>query len=689
MPEFFFEIGTEEIPARYVEPALSHMTRALVDFFSKNRVKAGEPRTFATPRRLVAAFADVDIRQEDIVETFYGPSVQAAYDDQGNPTKAAIGFARGKGADVSAISRENTPKGEVICVKVEKKGQPTEAILTAFLPKLISEIPFPKKMRWGGRSLAFARPIHWITALFDEKILSVELDGIRSDNYSYGHRFLNPGPFQFNNLASYLEQCEKHFLVVDPKIRKQRIQEQIATLSAGVSGIVLDDPKLLDEVTYLVEYPVGIRCDFETKYLSLPRELLVITMRLHQKYFPIDDGKGKLLPHFIAISNMKTGTGEIKHGNERVLRARLEDGRFFFDEDRKLKLEDYVDRLRGVVFQKDLGTSYEKVERISALAKSLASQVCPKDVAKAERAARLCKADLVTHMVYEFPELQGIIGGYYATHSGEDPEVALAIKEHYNPTFAGDAPPSNSIGAVVAISDKLDTILGCIGVGLIPSGSEDPHGLRRHSLGIIQVVLSRQWQISLDQIIETGIGLLAPKIKLKPEEIRSHTLDLFTQRLKSLFSTEGLPYDAVDAVLSTGIDSFVDVKNKVIAFAALKQQPYFEPLATTFRRVVSILTDEARGEVQPGLFQENAEKELYRRYQEVCGPVERHVEKKEYAEALKAIVEIKDAVDHFFDKVMVMVEDKALRKNRLCLLYNLSRLFSQLADFSKIVLKKG
>lgn len=690
MPEFFFEIGTEEIPARYVEPALDYMVRNLSEFFSKNRIKFGEHRRFATPRRLVVAFADVDDRQQDIVETFYGPSVQAAYDDQGNLTKAAVGFARSKGADTSAISRETSPKGEVICVRVEKKGQSTDALLAPFLSKLIGEIPFPKKMRWGSKTLAFARPLHWIAALFGGKTLAMEIDGIRSHNTSYGHRFLKPEPFQFDNLAGYLDQCEKHFLAVDPQDRKQRIQEQIKSLAVEVGGTVPDDPELLDEVNYLVEYPVGLRCDFDPKYLSLPKELLVITMRHHQKYFPMDNGDGKLLPHFIAISNMKPEkSGEIKRGNERVLRARLEDGRFFFDEDRKQKLEDYVERLQGVVFQKNLGTSYEKVVRIGALAKMLANNLCPQVAAKAERAARLCKADLVTHMVYEFPELQGIIGGYYALHSGENPDVALAIKEHYNPAFAGDTPPSNEIGAIVAISDKLDTILGCIGVGLIPSGSEDPYGLRRHSLGIIQIVLSRRWQISLDQMIETGIGLLSTKTKLKPEEIRTHTLDLFTQRLKSLFSSEGFSYDAVEAVLATGIDSFVDVQYKVIAFSELKQQPYFEPLAITFRRVVSILTEEARGEVQPELFQEQAEKDLFQQYRQIRVPVERYIEMKEYGNALKAIVEIKEAVDRFFDKVMVMVEDASLRKNRLHLLYSVSCLFSQLADFSKIVIKKS
>lgn len=690
MPELFVEIGTEEIPAGYIEPALKYLETGLAEFFLKNHVAAAEPGTMATPRRLVVTFAEVGDRQRDIVETFYGPGVQAAYDGEGNPTKAAVGFARSKGLDVSALVREATPKGEVVCARVEKKGRPTETILTDFLPKFIGDIPFPKKMRWGAKAFAFARPMHWIAALFGGKTLAVEIDGIHSRDVSYGHRFLKPEPFRFDGLASYLRQCENHFLVVDPRERKRRIQEQIKALAEQAGGTAPEDPGLLDEVTHLVEYPAGILCDFEPKYLDLPRELLVMTMRRHQKYFPVEDGRGKLRPHFIAISNMKTGDPrEIKRGNERVLRARLEDARFFFDEDRKRKLEDYVDRLKGVVFQKALGTSYEKVTRIVALAGELSKTVCPDRAARVERAARLCKADLVSQMVYEFPELQGIMGSYYAAHSGEDPEVALAIKEHYCPAFAGDRPPSGAAGSVVAVADKLDTILGCIGVGLIPTGSEDPYALRRHSLGVIQIVLDRGWQVSLDRLIEAGIGALASKIKLKPAEIRSHVLDLFEQRFKSLFGAEGFPYDAVDAVLSTGIDSFVDVKQKVVAFSELKKQPHFEPLAIAFRRVASILAGAGHGEPRPELFQEQAEKELYDQYLKIREPAERHIEKKEYSAALETIAQIKNAVDNFFDAVMVMVEDEALQKNRLCLLYKVSRLFSQLADFSKIILKKS
>ncbi len=690
MPEFFLEIGAEEIPAGYIEPALNFLNEQLTAFFSKNRIQQKEARVLGTPRRLVVVFSGVDARQEDVVETHLGPNVKAAYDAEGQPTKAALGFARGKGIDVAQLTREKTPKGEVICARVEKKGQATETILNAALPGFIERIPFPKKMRWSDKSLPFARPIHWIVALFDGKVLNFEFDGLACGNRSRGHRFLKPDAFEVSSFDSYLKASEAHCLQVDPNERKKRIRDQVHALAQEVGGAVEEDAALLDVVTQLVEYPVALRGNFDRKYLELPKELLEVTMKHHQKYFPLVDADGKLMPHFITISNMKADNPEaIQRGNERVLRARLEDARFFFEEDRKRKLDEFVDELKGVVFQKALGTSFEKVTRFTELSKKLAQTVCPAREAQAARCALLCKADLVSQMVYEFPELQGIMGGYYAELSGEDAEVAAGIKEHYRPAFAGDRLPETDAGALVAVADKLDTILGCIGVGLLPSGSEDPYGLRRHSLGIIQIVLDKGWQFSLNELIDAGIEVLKEKIKLKPDAIRAHTLDLFSLRYKTLLNDEGYPYDAIDAVLSTGIDSLLDVRQKVAAFSDLKKQPYFEPLAIAFRRVVSILNEEAPGEVDTQLLKESAEKELYDQYLKIKDPVRDHIRNREFAQALARIVEIKGAVDGFFDDVMVMVKEDALRKNRLHLLFGISLLFSELADFSKIVLKKG
>ena len=690
MPELFLEIGSEEIPSGYVHPALGNMREELAAFFSRNQIKADFPEAFGTPRRLVVSVKGVDALQEDIVELFHGPSVSVAYDDQGKPTKAAIGFARGKGLDVSELAREKTPKGEVVCARVEKKGRPTPDHLNEFLPQFIGNIPFSKKMRWADKTRPFARPLHWITALFDGKPLEFSFDGIPCGSFSQGHRFLKPDKFQVKDLASYLEESANHFLLVGPEVRKQKILEQVQNLAQEAGGFVEEDPELLNIVNYLVEFPVAIRGDFDPCFLELPKELLVMTMKHHQKYFPLSDGKGNLLPCFITISNMSAGEGhEIKNGNERVLRARLEDARFFYNEDKKKNLDDFVGPLKGVVFQKKLGTLYEKMERICGLSRILSTHVCPDKETQAMRAGRLCKADLVTLMVYEFPELQGIMGGYYATHSGEEPEVSQAIQEHYRPAFRGDRPPASELGAVIAVADKLDTILGCIGVGLIPSGSEDPYGLRRNALGIIQIFLHRDWQISLDNLVEEGLRSMGSKIKLDPETIKNHVMELFSQRYKTYLNAEGFPYDAIDCVLSTGLDSIVDIKAKVSAFSALKKQPYFEPLAIAFRRVVSILNEEAEGDIDPGLLSEPAEKKLFEAYLKVRDPVFRHIQNKEFSKALEKIAEIKPAVDSFFDEVMVMVEDVSLRKNRLCLLQQISGLFSELADFSRIVLKKS
>ena len=688
MPELFLEIGAEEIPARFMSLALDYLEKEIPSFLKKNRIQASEPRVMGSPRRLVISFDEVGNQQEDIVETHFGPNVKLAYDKKGTPTKSALGFARGKGIDPSQLTLEKTPKGEVVCARIEKTGQPTATILNNFFPILISKIPFPKKMRWGNRETPFVRPLHWIVALFGSKPLSFSYEGTPCTDISRGHRFMHSDFFKVNGMDDYLKSCEKYFLMIDPVIRKKSIVDQITLLANEVGGAVELDPELLEEVNYLVEYPFAIRGNFEKQFLELPRELLITTMKCHQKYFSLKNKHGDLLPYFITISNVQPGPGgEIVRGNERVLRARLQDARFFFDEDRKKRLEDFVELLKDVTFQKSLGTSYEKVNRIVALTEFLATEVCPEQIKQASRAAWLCKADLVTQMVYEFPELQGIIGGYYADHSGEDPEVGLAIKEHYRPAFSGDSPPSSPVGSIVSIADKLDTILGCIGVGLLPSGSEDPYGLRRHSLGIIQTIISQNWQVSLDKLIQKGINLLKDKTKLTSDEIHMHTQVLFSQRYKTILIGEEYPYDAIDAVLSANIDSLVDVRQKVVALSDLKKQPYFEPLAITFRRVVSILNEESDGDIQTSLLSEPAEKKLYDEYRRVKEPVENHLSKKQFPQALEKIVEIKETVDEFFAHIMVMTKEDELRKNRLRLLKHISLLFSNIADFSKIVLK--
>ncbi len=687
MPDLFIEIGTEEIPAGYIEPALADMGQKLAEFFEKGRVEAGTPEVMGTPRRLVVHIPGIDKRQKDVVETYQGPNVKVAYDENGDPTKAAIGFARGKGVDVKDLSTMTTPKGEVICAQVEKKGQPTVILLNEYLAQWMADITFPKKMRWGSRKIPFARPVHWVAALFDGKKLKFEFEGIKAGNTSQGHRFLKPGKFKFDSFKSYLRECKKYKVMVDPAERREAIKDQIKAIAKQVKGKVKEDADLLDTVIHLVEFPVAVLGEFDKAYLELPKELLVITMKVHQKYFPVWKGD-KLLPYFITISNMKAKGQGIPRGNQRVLKARLEDARFFYDEDRKRKLEDFVDDLKGVVFQKDLGTSHEKLMRVVSLTETIAQKVCPEAEAVAKRAALLSKADLVSQMVFEFPELQGIMGGYYAEHSGESAEVAQAIKEHYRPAFAGDAVPSTQAGAVVAVADKLDTIVGCIGVGLIPSGSEDPYALRRHALGIMQILSEYNFSLDLEWLVDQGIQALGGKARLSREDIFSHCKALFNQRFKTMLAGDGYEYDVIEAVLATQIASFKNAEGKARALSNLKRQPYFEDLATAFKRVDRIIEGDAPNDVDPELLKEDAEKALFRKFAGINPTVTANIQSGDYAGALAKIVEIKDEVDAFFDHVMVNVDDPGLKANRMALLKSIAGLFSPLADFSRIVIKK-
>ncbi len=694
MAELLIEIGTEEIPAGYITPALAAMAKSLGEWLEKNHIAAGTPQTCGTPRRFTVCVPDISPMQDDVVEVHKGPNIKAAFDADGNPTKAALGFARGKGLDVSELGQEDTPKGKVLCARIEMKGQPTRDLLNKFLPDWTYNISFPKKMRWGSNRNPFARPIHWIVALLENQPLDFEVEGVPVGNTSYGHRFLKPDAITVQDFKNYRDQLAAHSVVVDPEERKQTIREQVKALAEEVGGFIKDDPELLHTVSHLVEFPVPLRGQFDARYLDLPVELLEITMKYHQKYFPVWETDTKLLPYFVTISNMPVVEGSsIIPGNQRVLKARLEDARFFYEEDQKKPLEDYIEALKGVVFQKDLGTLYEKVERSVGLMADLKQFTSGDDPAlpeKIERAIRLCKADLNTQMVFEFPELQGIMGGYYALKDeGED--IATAIKEHYKPAFADDTVPSTELGAFVALADKLDTIVSCIGVGLIPTGSEDPYALRRHAMGIIQILIEKNIPVSLDELPKFGIAQLGDKAKLDPKDIEQHVLDLFKQRLKTMLTKEDYEYDVIDAVLATRILSFKDVKARVAALSDLKKQDYFESLTVAFRRVGSILDDgQDYPPLDPKLFEQPAEGNLLKKVRLIQEVVNNElIPKKDYSQALARIVEIKPEVDAFFKDVMVNAEDEKIRNNRKALLTIVADLFSKIADFSKIVVKKG
>ena len=639
-----------------------------------------------TPRRLALIASGVAVAQEELIATKLGPAKTIAFDKDGNPTKAAIGFAKGQGIDIADIKTVKTDKGEYICAEKKEQSELTIKLLPQILPDIILALPFRKSMRWGDLEVRFARPIHWIVALFGNTIVPFQLGNIDSGDTSYGHRFMAPGPLRITNAASYAAQLAQAFVFVDPQVRRDTLIREIRGIAASVNGVPDEDSALIEEVTNLIENCSPVLCHFENEFLQLPREVLITTMKKHQKYFPILDTQGSPLPCFIAVNNTRAREPAVSaRGHERVLRARLSDARFFYTADQKKSLDSMTERLQGVIFQAQLGTSFEKVRRFQELALFLTDSFFSQSIrARVERAAYLCKADLVSEMVGEFPELQGIMGREYARIAGEDAEVAQAIFEHYLPRFAEDSIPVSDIGAIVGIADKLDTIVGCFGVGLIPTGTADPYALRRQCLGIINIIAGRQYKISLTETIPKAIALLKEKLTRPVAEVSNDVLNFFSVRFSNLLTSQGYPADAVDAVVSCGIDDVLDMQRRIEALQQVKQVPDFEALAIAFKRVVNILAGAGSGVVSPGLFEEQAERDLHQKYLSLCGQVQSLMHKKEYLPALKLIATLRTEVDNFFDTVMVMVDQEAVRTNRLALLYEVSSLFVNFADFTRL-----
>ncbi|MBJ6799572.1 glycine--tRNA ligase subunit beta [Geomonas propionica] len=682
--DLFLEIGCEEIPAGFVPKAMADMEALMKRELETARIEFGEIVTLGTPRRLVLAVKGIAERQPDAELTAMGPAKSAAYDAEGNPTKAAQGFARGQGVDVADLKVVMTPKGEYLAAVKSEVGRDTAELLPEMLPRLIGNIPFKKSMRWADFDVRFARPIHWIVALYGGSVVPFAFGNIESGSASRGHRFMANSTFPVRDFAHYLEECERHFVIPDPEKRKAIIRQEIDRVARQAKGNVLPDEALLEQVSFLVEYPSAVHGTFSPDFLVVPREVLITSMREHQRYFSLVDDQGRLLPGFITINNTLTEDPQVVvKGNERVLRARLSDARFFFDEDHKVKLESRVESLKSVVYQAKLGTSYEKMERFRELAKGLAQRHNPAVADKAARAATLCKADLVSGMVGEFPEVQGIMGREYALHDGEDAAVANAIAEHYLPTQAGGDLPASDIGAFVSLADKTDTICGCFSVGLIPTGSADPYALRRSALGIINIILDKKYREPLSGLIKASLELLAAKANRPVEQVYQDVLDFFRGRFVNLMA-DRYPSDVVDAVVSVSFDDLVEAAAKIQALAEFRKRDDFAPLAGAFKRVGNIVKDGVDTPVAANLFQEQAEGALYEAQQQVKQKVEAALGKADYLAALTEIATLKSAVDLFFDKVMVMAEDEAVRQNRLALLTAIARLFGSLADFGRL-----
>ena len=684
--DLLLEVGTEEIPAAFLPDALAALKDKAEKALQSQRIAFNEISTVGTPRRLALLATGVAVSQEELVVTKIGPAKSIAFDKDGNPTKSAIGFAKGQGIDIAEIKTVQTDKGEYICAEKKEKSEQTVTLLPRILPEIILSIPFRKSMRWHDLDLRFARPIHWVLALFGGETVPFQLGNVQSGNITYGHRFMAPQPIKVTGISSYVESLRSAFVLIDPAARRDTLISEIRSLAKTVNGVPDEDSALIDEVTYLIEYCSPILCHFEKEFLQLPREVLITTMKKHQKYFPVLDPQGNPLPCFIAVNNTAAKDPRLSaQGHERVLRARLADARFFYTEDQKKSLDTMTGRLKEVIFQAQLGTSYEKVKRFQALALFITDSFFEQSIRpNVDRAAYLCKADLVSEMVGEFPELQGIMGREYARIAGEDSEVAEAIFEHYLPRFAEDRIPSSDIGAIVGIADKLDTIAGCFGVGLIPTGTADPYALRRQCLGIINIILGRQYPISLSAIISKSVALLKEKLTRPEKDVAQDVLNFFAVRFSNLLTTQGYLPDAVDAVVSCGIDDLADMVQRIAALQQVKKEPDFEPLAIAFKRAVNILSGTEAAAVNTKLFESPAETALHQKYEALCKNVQTLMNNKEYLAALKLIATLRPEVDAFFDGVMVMVDNVALRNNRLALLHEISSLFENFADFTKL-----
>ena len=684
--ELLLEIGTEEIPAEFMPKVQVDMDAMIRKELAANRIAHGAVKVMATPRRLVLMIADVSEKQEDQLIEKIGPAKRVSFDENGNPTKAALGFAKGQGVDFSEIVILETDKGEYICARKTLLGVETQTILAELLPRFILSLPFKKSMRWKDLSIRFARPIHWIVALFGTEIIPFRLENIASGKKTCGHRFMSPGFFLVKDAHDYLRHLKENYVIADPQERRKIIVQEAEKAARKVGGkpVLLDD--LLEEVTYLVEYPTAVCGTFDREFLGLPKDVLITTMVEHQKYFPVVNEAGDLLPHFVTINNtLAHDPAVVARGNEKVIRARLSDARFFFQEDQKVSLDEHLKKLKKVVFHSQLGTSEDKVARFRQLAGWIADRVEPKLKPDVERAATLAKADLETQMVYEFPSLQGIMGREYALLACEKEVVATAIYEHYMPTAAGGKLPETDIGAIVSIADKTDTIAGFFGINLPPTGTADPFALRRQALGILNILLEKQFPVTLPELVNESLGILSDKLKKTRQEALSDILEFFKGRFENMLISQEHPYDLVDAVLAQGLSNPVVCLEKVQAMEEFRKHPDFEPLTIAFKRVCNIIKNvETTAAVAPERFETDAEKGLYEAYLGIRDKTAALVDKRDFKAALMEIARLRGPVDAFFESVMVMAEDEKVRQNRLALLDGISKLFYGIADISRV-----
>lgn len=679
-----FEIGTEEIPAFDLAGAVKQLSTMVPSLLDDAAIPHGAVKIFSSPRRLIVIAEEIPEATEEKNEVFKGPSAKIAFDAEGNPTKAAQGFARGKGVDPSSLVVEDG----YVYARTHTPSVNVASLLSSVLNKIIHGLSWPRSQRWGVQSEYFTRPVRWIVALFGNEVIDFTFAGLVAGRTTYGHRFLAPGPFEVADADSLVDVVRSASVIPSEAEREQVIREGVAKAEAETGFTAVLHPKTLVEVINLAEYPTVLVGTFDEEFLKVPEEIIVDAMLVHQRYFPLYDKDGKLTNRFIVVSNGDPACAEtIVDGNERVVRARLYDAKFFYDEDLKQPLESYVDHLGEVVFQEKLGTMLDKTNRIQRLADHLAEDagLAGQDLSDVERAARLCKADLVTSAVVEFTSVQGVMGSYYAAASGETAQVAQAIEQHYRPRFAGDEAPDTVVGKIVAIADKLDTVCGLFAVGQGPTGSSDPFALRRSAIGIVAMLSGKDAvEVSLVAAIDAALASYAQQgIEFDTDAVRRDVIEFFITRTKVMMRDAGNSIDAIDAVLSAGIQEPVELINRVSALeAARSEQPeVFEDLATAYARANNLCDSKLGTEVNEGLLSE-VEQALVRAVCQAESNVASALENNNYAAALSELAALRKPIDLFFENTMVMDEDQVLRENRLRLLNSFVAVFANVADFA-------
>lgn len=679
-----FEIGTEEIPAFDLAGAVKQLSTMVPSLLDDAAIPHGAVKIFSSPRRLIVIAEEIPEATEEKNEVFKGPSAKIAFDAEGNPTKAAQGFARGKGVDPSSLVVEDG----YVYARTHTPSVNVASLLSSVLNKIIHGLSWPRSQRWGVQSEYFTRPVRWIVALFGNEVIDFTFAGLVAGRTTYGHRFLAPGPFEVADADSLVDVVRSASVIPSEAEREQVIREGVAKAEAETGFTAVLHPKTLVEVINLAEYPTVLVGTFDEEFLKVPEEIIVDAMLVHQRYFPLYDKDGKLTNRFIVVSNGDPACAEtIVDGNERVVRARLYDAKFFYDEDLKQPLESYVDHLGEVVFQEKLGTMLDKTNRIQRLADHLAEDagLAGQDLSDVERAARLCKADLVTSAVVEFTSVQGVMGSYYAAASGETAQVAQAIEQHYRPRFAGDEAPDTVVGKIVAIADKLDTVCGLFAVGQGPTGSSDPFALRRSAIGIVAMLSGKDAvEVSLVAAIDAALASYAQQgIEFDTDVVRRDVIEFFITRTKVMMRDAGNSIDAIDAVLSAGIQEPVELINRVSALeAARSEQPeVFEDLATAYARANNLCDSKLGTEVNEGLLSE-VEQALVSAVGQAESNVASALENNNYAAALSELAALRKPIDLFFENTMVMDEDQTLRENRLRLLNSFVAVFANVADFA-------